>query len=120
MEKKSKRKITKNNKKCQHTLADFLPKDVIEEFIEFKNNPGYKEECEEADEELMGILEDFEGLLGREMTRYEHDKVIAIMRKYGPKDKDGDVFVFLPAETVWEIFCLEREEKWDHWEEFLK
>jgi len=115
---KEKQKNRKHKK--DHTLYDFLPKEVIDEFIEFKNDPGYKEECERADEELCEILEDFEYRLGREMTKCEHDAVIAIMRKYAPKDKDGNVFVFLPAETIWEIYCYERGEKWNLWEEFLK
>lgn len=116
---KNKRKLTRG-RKHKYTLNDFLPKDVIEEFIDYQNDPEYKKECEEAEEELEDILEDFEDHLGREMTRYEHDTVIKILRKYSPKNKDGEVFTFLCSETVWEIYCYEREERWGSWEEFLK
>ena len=117
------KKVERKNKKKhkgKHTLYDFLPKDVIEEFIEFKNDPEYKKECEETDAELVEILEDFEDRLGREMTKYEYHTVIGIMKKHSPKDKNGHVFVFLPAEAIWEVYCYERGEKWDLWEEFLK
>ena len=116
---KEKRKLTRR-RKSRYTLHDYLPKAFIEEFIEYKNNPGYKEECEEADEELYEILWDFEDHLGREMTRCEHDVVIDILKKYSPKNKDGEVFLFLCSETVWEIYQYEREERWGSWEKFLK
>ena len=117
--KKIEHKNIKRNKGKHHTLYDFLPKEVIDELIEFKD-PEYKKECDEADEELYEILEDFEDRLGREMTKYEYDTVIDIMKKHSPKDKDGEVFTFLHPETVWEVYQYEREEKWDHWEKFLK
>ena len=116
---KSKHKLTKRGKR-KYTLHDFLPKEVIEEFIEYKNDPEYKKECEETEEELWDILGDFEDHLGHEMTRIEHDMVINILKKYSPKDKKGEVFTFLCSETVWEIYQYEREEKWERWEEFLK
>ena len=116
---KNKRKLTKRGKH-KYTLRDFLPKEVIDDFIEYQNDPGYKEECEEADAELIGILEYFEDHLGREMTKNDHDTAIRIIRKYSPKNRDGEVFAFLPAETVWEVYLYEREERWDLWEEFLK
>ena len=116
---KNKHKLTKKRKR-KYTLHDYLPKAFIEEFIEYKNDPEYKKDCEEADEELWDILGDFEGHLGREMTRYEHDTVIKILRKYSPKNKDGEIFTFLCSETVWEIYLYEREENWERWEKFLK
>jgi hypothetical protein len=111
---------TIEKEKDKYTLADFLSKEFIDEFIEYQNDPKYKEECEEADEELWDILGDFEDRLGREMTRYEHDTVIDILRKYSPKNKDGEIFTFLCSGTVWEIYWYEREEKWNRWEKFLR
>jgi hypothetical protein len=116
---KSKRKLTKRGKR-KYTLHDFLPKEVIDDFIEYQNDPEYKKDVEEADEELNEILEYFEYRLGREMSKYDHDTAIDLIRKYSPKDKEGHVFAFLPAETVWEVYLYERGEKWDLWEEFLK
>ena len=101
-------------------MYDFLPKDVIEDFIEYKDDPEAKKEYEEACAELDEILEDFEDNLGREMTKYEHKTLIAVIRKYSPKNKDGEVFIFLHPETIWELYWHERGEKWDQWEEFFK
>jgi len=118
--KKVDRKNKKNNKKRHHTLYDFLPKAVINEFIEYKDDPEGKKEFEEACAELDEILEDFEDRLGRKMTKHEHKTLIAVIRKYSPKNKEGEVFTFLHPETIWELYWYERVNKWDLWEEFLK
>jgi hypothetical protein len=95
MEKKKHKTIKKQ--KDKYTLADFLPKDVIDDFIEYKDDPEAKKEYEDADAELVGILEDFEDYLGREMTKYEYKTVINIMKNMALKIKTVVfLFFFLP------------------------
>jgi len=120
------KKVERKNKKKRkgkHTLYDFLPKDVIEEFIEYQNDPGYKEECERADEELNEKLTDLAEYVGRELTKKEISDIIGIAKKYSPKNKNGEItsfYTLLPFEHAWKIYKTEREDKWDLWEEFLK
>ena len=120
--KKVKRKIIKRHK-GKHTLYDFLPKDVIDDFIEYKDDPEGKKEYEEACEEVVERFQDLEEYIGRELTQPERSRIIDIARKYSPKDKNGEITTFytlLPFEHAWKIYETEREDNWDLWEEFLR
>ena len=113
----------KKRRKGKHTLYDFLTKTVIEDFIEYQKDPGLKEAVEGADEEIAERLADLEDFIDRGLTRAERVRVIEIVEKYSPTDKNGDYLsleTLLPFEHAWIIYKTERENKWDLWEEFLK
>ena len=120
--KKTKHKNIKR-RKGEHSLYDFLPKEVVDDFIEYQKDPGLKEAVEEADEEIAERLGDLEDFIGRGLTYPERRRVIEIVEKYSPVDENGDYLsleTLLPFEHAWKIYEAERENKWQHWEEFLK
>ena len=117
--KKAKGKQNNKKQKNSHTLYDFLPKDVIDDFLEYRDDPEAKKEYEEACDELDDIFEYCEDHLDREMTKSEHQNFMDIISKHSPKNKDGDIYTFLQPETVWEIYRYELGEKLDFWENFL-
>jgi hypothetical protein len=100
--------------KRKYKLTDFLPKEVVDEFIELKNNPELKEAMEEAEEEIGERLKDLYEFIGRELTRPERRRVLEIVEKYSPRDEDGDYWsleTLLPFEHAWVIYEEELERK---------
>ena len=113
----------KRKRKHYYTLYDFLPKEVLDDFIEYQKDPELKEAVDEADAEISERLYDLEDYIGRELTRPERVRVIEIVEKYSPTDENGDYWsleTLLPFEHAWTIYETERENKWNLWKDFLK
>ncbi len=101
-------------KKRKYKLTDFLSKEVIDEFIQCKEDPEFKEAMDEAEEEISERLKDLYEFIGRELTRPERRRVIEIVEKYSPKDENDDFWsleTLLPFEHAWVIYEEELERK---------
>jgi len=89
-------------------FASILSRQNLNKVSPYEEDILVEKYCEEIDERL----EDLEEFLGREITNAERKGMLNVVDKYTPRDKNGEVLAsYLPFEYAWEIYELERDEK---------
>jgi hypothetical protein len=87
-------------------LEDVIQKYTLDDVVESEE---YKEEMEQAENEIEQHLELLQAYIGRELVEIERRAVLDIVGEYSTKDDDGYIVLYFSFIQAWKIYEHQRK-----------
>jgi hypothetical protein len=87
-------------------LEDVIQKYTLDDVVESEE---YKEEMEQAENEIEQHLELLQEYIGRELVEIERRAVLDIVGEYSTKDDDGYIVLYFSFIQAWKIYEHQRK-----------